>query len=104
MSPEASVSLPAGDLVFSARIFVEGGAAADSVRFELQESSSLDVSIDLDRAADGRVGYRQPRLFRSDTDAATDEMAIHFSSAGEPDTGMSVYIDDIRIEFGDSSG
>ena len=104
VSPEASVSLPAGDLVFSARIFVEAGAAADSVRFELRESSSLDVSIDLTGLPTGEWATVRHAFSRSDNDAATDGMAIHFSPSGAPDGGTSVYIDDIRVELGDSSG
>ncbi|MDE0346987.1 MAG: family 16 glycosylhydrolase [Boseongicola sp.] len=104
VSPEASVSLPAGDLVFSARIFVEAGAAADSVRFELQESSSLAVSVDLSELPTGEWATVNHAFSRSGNDAATDELAIHFSSSGAPDDGMSVYVDDIRVEFGDSSG
>ena len=104
VSPEASVSLPAGDFVFSARVFVESGAAADSVRFELQESSSLDVSFDLGELPAGEWATVSHAFSRSDNDSVTDEMAVHFSASGAPDAGMSVYIDDIRVQSGDSSG
>lgn len=104
LSPEASVSLPAGDLVFSAQVFVEEGAAARSVRFKLQQSPSLDVSIDLNELPRGEWAEVSHRFSRSDKDAARDEMAIHFSGSGELDAGTSIYIDDIRVESGDSSG
>ena len=104
VSPEASVSLPTGDLVFSARVFVENGAAADSVRFELQASSSLDVSFDLSGLPTGEWATVSHSFSRSDEEVATDEMAIHFSASGAPDAGMSVYIDDIRVETANSNG
>ena len=104
VSPEASVALPAGDLVFSARIFVEAGAAADRVLFELQDSSSLAVSVDLTELPPGEWATVRHTFARSDNDAATDEMVIHFSASGAPDIERSVYVDDIRVESVDSSG
>ena len=104
VSPVASVSLPAGDFVFSARILVEDGAVARGLRFELQESSSLDFSIDLTELPTGEWATVSHAFSRSDNDAATDEMAIHFSASGAPDTGNSVYVDDIRVESRESSG
>ncbi len=104
VSPEASIALPAGDFVFSARILVENGAAADSVRFELQGSSSLDVSFDLSEFPAGEWVTVSHSFARSDNHAAADEMAIHFSASGAPEVGRSVYVDDIRVESVDSSG
>lgn len=104
VSPEASVSLPAGDLVFSVRVLVEDGAATDSVRFELQESSLLNVSFDLSELPTGEWATVSHTFSLSDNEAVTDKMAIHFSPSGAPDAGMSVYIDDIRVEYRDPSG
>ena len=104
LSPEASVSLPAGDLVFSAQVFVENDAAADSVRFNLQASTSLDVSFDVADLPTGEWARVSHSFSRSNQDAATDVMAIHFTPSDESDAGASVYIDDIRVESADSSG
>ena len=104
VSPGASVSLPAGDFAFSARILVEDGAAADSVRFALGQSSSLDFSIDLSELPTGEWATVSHAFTRTDNDAASDEMTIRFSASAAPDAGKSVYIDDIRVESGESSG
>ena len=104
VSPEASVSLPAGDFVFSARILVEEGAAAESLRIELQQSSSLDIGIDLSSLPTGEWTTVSHAFPRSDNDSATDVMAIHFSASGAGDAGRAVFVDDIRVESGASSG
>ena len=104
VSPAASVSLPAGDFVFSARILVEDGAAPDSVRFELQDSSSLDAGFDLTELPTGEWATVSHAFSRSDSEPATDRMAIHFPASDASDAGRSVYVDDIRVESGRSSG
>ena len=104
VSPEASVSLPAGDLVFSAQVFVENGAVADVVRFALPDSSSLDVSFDLGDLATGEWVTLSHAFSRSDSGSACDKMAIHFLASSASDRGMSVFVDDIRIEPEDASG
>ena len=104
VSPEASVSLPAGELEFSAQVFVEAGASPGSVRFELQESSSLNFSVDLDELPKGEWVAVRHAFTRSDTDAAAQDLAIHFSPSVAQDAGGSVFLDDIRVEAGGASG
>ena len=104
LSPDASVSLPAGDFVFSAQVFVEEGVVADTLRFALQDSSSLDVSFDVSGLPTGQWVMVSKSFSRSDQDAALDALVIRIAGSGGAGAGKSVYIDDVRIESKESSG